>query len=255
MTLTRRTFLAASAASLAIPVRAQAPTASELGTSGMTAIADDVWVKRIGTRNWLITATAPIDGGLIYPSNGLIHDGSAGLILIDPGWNPAHGEALIDFCRKRIGRPPRGAIVTHFHSDRTGAVPALNALGIDVHANPMTMALARGLDPAEAPASAPFATPVFGLETYYPGHAHSPDNIVVWDADARLLFGGCMIKSATSSDLGNLGDASVPSWSEALERVAGRYPRAKIVVPGHGDIAGDGIGRTRELLAKPKGME
>lgn len=249
MLTSRRQILAASAA-LALPARLGAevlnPTASELGAANMARIADDVWVKRLGLRNWLFTATAPIEGGVIYPSNGLIHAGDRRLVLIDPGWNPAQGEALMAFCRKQFGRSPNGAIMTHFHNDRIGAAKAFEKAGVPIHMSDMTARLATGLEPEEPPP--PFAADAFGLETFYPGPAHSPDNIVVWEPSERVLFGGCMIKSFTADALGNLSDASVPDWKQSIGRVAARYRGARIVIPGHGSIDGDPIARTRALI-------
>lgn len=249
MITSRRQLLAASAA-LALPARLHAdvlnPTASELGAVNMARIADDVWVKRIGLRNWLMSATAPLSDGSIYPSNGLIHAGERRLVMVDPGWNPAQADALIAFCRKQFGKAPHGAIVTHFHDDRLGGHEALKRAGVPVHMSDMTARLASGAEAGDP--APPFAAPAFGLETFHPGPAHSPDNIVVWEPSERVLFGGCMIKSVTSDALGNLADADVVAWTGSLDRLRARYARAARVIPGHGLIDGDTIGRTRALV-------
>ena len=251
MMFSRRTLLVGAAAA-ALPGRllAAPPTALELGVTGMTRLADDLWIKAIGVRTWLFSFTAPIDGGkVIYPANGVLHQHGNQLVLIDPGWNPAQADALISWCRREHGRTPTGAIVTHFHEDRIGGIPALDRAGIAVAMSPITRAMIGGVRIAPDALPGPFAERHFGLETYYPGAAHSPDNIVVWLADERTLVGGCMIKSVTSPNLGNLGDASIPAWRDSIERVATLYGRAARVIPGHGTISGDPIGKTRALLA------
>jgi glyoxylase-like metal-dependent hydrolase (beta-lactamase superfamily II) len=80
-----------------------------------------------------------------------------------------------------------------------------------------------------------------------PGHA--PDNIVVWFPDQRILFGGCLIKSASADGLGFTGDADLATWPEAVRRVAARY-HPTLVVPGHGPLAlGDApLRHTLDLL-------
>ena len=80
-------------------------------------------------------------------------------------------------------------------------------------------------------------------ETFLPGHGHSADNLVVWLAGPRVLFGGCFVKSAQSGGLGNTADADLHSWATAVGTVQARYPDADLVIPGHGEPGGP------ELLA------
>ncbi len=75
------------------------------------------------------------------------------------------------------------------------------------------------------------------IEVYYPGHAHSPDNVVVYLKNKKILFGGCMIKPG--KDLGYLGVADVKEWSKAMIRLKKFSP--KIVVPGHGKWGGQDL--------------
>jgi metallo-beta-lactamase class B len=72
----------------------------------------------------------------------------------------------------------------------------------------------------------------------YFGEAHTSDNIVTWLPDEGLLFGGCMIKAAGGGK-GNLDDANVKEWSNTVSKIKAEFgDRAKIVVPGHGDVGG-----------------
>src|SRR6185295_3616589 len=72
-------------------------------------------------------------------------------------------------------------------------------------------------------------------EVFYPGPAHTRDNIVVWLPDSRVLFGGCAVRAATSG-LGNVADADLTAYPASIRRVLERYPAAEVVVPGHGDV-------------------
>lgn len=46
-----------------------------------------------------------------------------------------------------------------------------------------------------------------------------------------------MVKSMNAGK-GNVADANVTEWSNTIERVAVKFPDAKVVVPGHGSYGG-----------------
>jgi glyoxylase-like metal-dependent hydrolase (beta-lactamase superfamily II) len=73
------------------------------------------------------------------------------------------------------------------------------------------------------------------IEVFYPGPAHSLDNVVVYFPDRKILFGGCMIKSLESKKLGNLADADVAEWPNSAKTLLTHYPEARLVIPGHGN--------------------
>lgn len=92
-----------------------------------------------------------------------------------------------------------------------------------------------------------------GFELFYPGVGHAPDNIVVYFASARVLFGGCLIKPDTATTVGNVADADVAKWPGAVARVAAHFPAARVVVPGHGAVSGRGALSLTETLIAEKG--
>ena len=51
------------------------------------------------------------------------------------------------------------------------------------------------------------AVTVGTIEVFFPGAGHTRDNLVVWLPEHRVLFGGCMVKSARGRTPGNLADA------------------------------------------------
>lgn len=57
---------------------------------------------------------------------------------------------------------------------------------------------------------------------------------MVWVPGARVLFGGCAIRSPTFPGRGNTADADQEHWPVAIAQVRDRYPDVGIVVPGHG---------------------
>jgi glyoxylase-like metal-dependent hydrolase (beta-lactamase superfamily II) len=228
------------------------PTILELGVDPMTRIAPSVWVAQIAPDVWLHTTTHPV-GSFVYPANGLILMRGGDALLIDTGWTPEQARVLALWIAAERQAKVSLAVATHFHSDRTGGVDALKALGVRTVAHPLTTQLAKehGL---------PTPDPLVGFnegawrlddrcELFHAGAGHTRDNIVVFVPDAQILYGGCFLKSATSPDLGNLADAVVGDWAASVDKLRMHYGNTKIVAPGHGALAGDAIGRTLALLS------
>jgi metallo-beta-lactamase class B len=232
------------------------PNLLELGTESMQRIGQSVWVARLAPGLWLHTTTAIITegGSVYYPANGLILENGHSSVLIDTGYLPEHAEVLLRWSRQVLRRPIAQAVATHFHRDRTGGIPTLQAAGIPTLAHPLTIELARSHGAAVPTTAADFVRDTARLsaacELFFPGAGHTRDNIVVWLPQQQVLFGGCFLKSVTSPDLGNVADAVVADWAGSAQRARARYPTRKVTVPGHGTISGDPIGRTLALLVK-----
>jgi glyoxylase-like metal-dependent hydrolase (beta-lactamase superfamily II) len=256
----RRDFCACCAGLAAWPPAAKSqdagpqdglPQALELGLDRMRRIDRRIWVAPLAPRVWLYTATDLIDGGVYFPANGLVVERDGGSLLVDTGWDAAQAQALVAWSKTSLPAPITEAIGTHFHRDRIGGVNGLQRLSVPARAHPLTCELARsrGFTAPE---------PIHGFveswrlgedcELYFPGAGHTWDNIAVWLPRATVLYGGCFLKSRTSKDLGNLADADVGEWRTSLKRLSDRYPGRRIVVPGHGTIAGDAIAHTLALL-------
>ena len=98
----------------------------------------------------------------------------------------------------------------------------------------------------------------------YPGHAHAPDNIVIYIPHHKILFGGCMI-TCPERNLGALGEANLDSWRNAINYVETFTNEFKpdYVISGHntkGRIDSaiftiNNINRTKELLYNPEEIE
>ncbi len=227
------------------------PTTLELGTERMTRIAQSVWLSRLAPGLWLHTTTAVIGQGVYFPANGLVLERDDGSLLIDTGYLPEHADALLRWSQKSLRSPIKQAVATHFHRDRTGGIPALQAAGIPTVAHPLTVELARSHGMAVPTGIADFPRDAARLsrdcELFFPGAGHTRDNIVVWLPRQRILFGGCLLVSDERGSR-HLGDAIVSDWGSTVRNVKVRYRSAKSVVPGHGTITGDPIARTLELL-------
>lgn len=101
------------------------------------------------------------------------------------------------------------------------------------------MATSRGVPAPQNGFSGEAALTIGGqrIVSRYFGEAHTKDNIVTWIPSEKILFGGCQVK-ALGSEKGNLADANVQAWSHTTRKIKKAYRKAKIVVPGHGNVGG-----------------
>lgn len=209
-------------------------------------VTPDLEVRALAPGVWLHTTWRTYPGGTRFPSNGLIVESASGPWLVDSAWGDEPTLALVDWIGSTWGRPPAGLIATHHHDDRFSAIAELRRRGIRIVAHPRTVALARedgvdvpdGVEVPAALAEVGGRTGIGAMEMFYPGPGHAVDNIVVWIADAGVLFGGCLVRPAGTSSLGNTDDADLDGWRGAVARVQARYGRATRVVPGHGAPVG-----------------
>ncbi|WP_132321606.1 subclass B1 metallo-beta-lactamase [Pseudobacteriovorax antillogorgiicola] len=195
-----------------------------------------------------------------YQSNSLIikmQDRS--VVVVSSPFENLATEELVNWIKGNLNPKKMIAINPHFHRDGTGGNSVFGKYGIETWSSDLTIDLrkkANMVDPKKAAAfykdpdlrqrilnspvkSARNSFPIkegkefsFSGETvkvFFPGPAHSPDNVVVYFPRQKILFGGCMIKPAS---LGYLGDADVRAWPSSAKRL--KQFDVKLVVPGHG---------------------
>lgn len=193
----------------------------------------------LGEGVWTHVATQQFDG-VVYPSNGLIVREGDELLLIDTAWGEQSTAALLVEIENRIGLPVTRAVSTHFHDDRVSGVDVLKEAGVATYASPATRELAL-LENNDVPAhsleglvNVGDAVSFGSVEIFYPGEAHSTDNVVVYVPHVNVLFGGCAIHEASRQTVGNIADANVAQWPATIARIQQRYPHMDVVIPGHG---------------------
>jgi metallo-beta-lactamase class B len=206
------------------------------------ADSSTVELRQISQHVWTHTSYEIING-YWTDSNGLIIECSTGLILVDTCWNDPQTQVLLKEPKALFHKSIILAIITHAHSDRIGGIRTLLANGIKVVSTSLTskMAVAAGY-PKPLPELDSKSTILnianVEIEAYYPGAGHTQDNIVVWIPIDQVLYGGCLIKSMQSTNLGNTADADIRQWGPSIQNVKNRYSQAKLVVPGHGAVGG-----------------
>lgn len=219
----------------------------------LTPLADGVWLH---ASYKIIEPWGPI------VTNGIVVRRDDGVWLIDTAWTDEQTKEVLALVQAEFGSPVTHAVFTHAHDDKMGGVAALKAAGIATfaHAPSNELAPTRGLEPAAvglaaAPTGAidlPAGAPE-GITLFYPGPAHTTDNIVAYVPSARVLFGGCMIRPAASASLGNTADGVVKEWAASVRSAAARFDETQIVVPSHGAPGGPGLLDHTTALAEAAG--
>jgi metallo-beta-lactamase class B len=179
-------------------------------------------------------------------ANGLAVRTKDGIVLIDATWDNAQARLLCKKVRKLYGQKVRYAIITHAHQDRIGGVNWLHKKKVIVieGRNTAKIAAKQGYLPPDVFLDKDSVLEIGGVRfsISYPGAGHSPDNWVVGLEAESILFGGCLIKSASASRLGNTEDANLLAWREALKNIYLRFGHLHFIVPGHGAF------KTTELI-------
>lgn len=215
-------------------------------------LAESLRIVPLQENLWLVWSTDEWNGRTIS-ANGLVLAGSNGVLVVDTPWTDEQTALLLDWIDRELDPQVLRVVVTHAHKDRSGGIAEVHRRGIATIGYAGTVALAadQGYEPPESTFSDSLELDV-GHETvtmYYPGPGHAPDNMVVWLAGRRLLYGGCLIKNLASTGLGYTGDADLAAWPVSLARLEELFPDASAVIPGHGEAGGpELIDHTRELL-------
>lgn len=203
---------------------------------------------------WVHTTYADFNGNRT-PSNGLVIDTSAGLVLVDTPWNNDQTKELIKLVKSKLNRDFSLAIITHAHEDRIGGIDVLLENKIDVRSTSLTAQTAEK-NGYKKPLPSLDSDPSIKvgdvrIEVFYPGEGHSADNIVVWVPQYKVLFGGCLVKALDSRGLGSITDANIEQWPVSVKKVLEKYPDAELVIPGHGKWGSiELVKHTLELLKK-----
>lgn len=181
-----------------------------------------------------------VEGFGMVSSNGLIVIRNGDALMIDTPMDESKTTGLLDFLRDSMHTKVTLFIPGHWHNDCIGGLAELHRRNVFSLANKMTRdeCIKRNLEVPKASFSESTKWSFCGipLECWHPGAGHSLDNIVVYFPEQKILFGGCLIKSAESTTNGNIADADVKSWPKTLKKVQKKYPDAEVIIPGHGSV-------------------
>ena len=195
--------------------------------------------------------------GQPYPSNSMYLATAEGVVLIDTPWDTAQCQPLLDSIEARHHHKVILCIATHSHDDRTAGLEFFNKKGIKTFSSKQTYDLCKEKNEKQAEffftRDTTFQLGGYSLQTFYPGGGHTGDNIVLYFAHDRVLYGGCFVKSTEAKNLGNIADANLKDWPESIKKTIRRFPRPAFVIPGHlGWERKGGLRHTLKLLRKQR---
>lgn len=246
----KRLFLICALALSACDGEEAAPTAETL--DGQKPV-----IEKLADGVWMHTSHYEFPGGAKVPSNGLAVADGEGLILIDTAWGELATKNLVEDLETQTGLPVTKAVITHFHYDRLAGVDWLEDRGVTIFTHPDTPAKSAALgtpvpNTSVAALQEPRSRTLIGpVEVAYPGPGHTPDNLVAYVKGANILFGGCAVRAAHHSSMGNTADANLIEWGPGIAWVKSVYKDAEIVVPSHGTPGNAKLlDHTLALLAK-----
>jgi glyoxylase-like metal-dependent hydrolase (beta-lactamase superfamily II) len=195
-----------------------------------------------------------------------------GVVVFDALGTPALGRAMIAAIRTVTPQPIRRVVVSHYHADHIYGLQELKAAGAEIWAHReakryLTSGQAeerlaqRRTDlfpwvdektvvvPPDLWLDGDVAFRMGGLtfELIYSGGAHSPEDLLMYVVEDRLLYCGDLIFAGRLPYVGNADSAG---WLKAMDKMIALAPL--VVVPGHGPVSRDvvrDLAGTRDYLA------
>lgn len=197
---------------------------------------------------------------------------SDGVVVFDALGTPALGRAIVAAIAKVTPQPIRRVVVSHYHADHIYGLQSLKAAGAEIWA--YRKAQAYLASPQAAERLAQRRTDLFpwvdentrivppdlwldGDTTFrmggltfrliYSEGAHSPEDLMMFVAEDRLLFAGDLIFAGR---VPYVGDADSAGWLKAMDKMIALKPA--VVIPGHGPASRDverDLALTRDYLA------
>lgn len=220
-------------------------------------VSNDIDLIKLSENAYVHISRSEMAGFGIVSSNGLLLVDKQEAFLFDSPVTNTQTETLVKWVADSLYSKVTTFVPNHWHEDCMGGLQYLHTAGVISYANQMTIDIAceKGLP---VPQNGFRKSKTLKLNDkkivcYYPGAAHSMDNIVVWIPSENILFSGCMTKDIHSSGLGNSVDGDVKQWANTLQKVMQKFPNAKIIIPGHGQIGGfDQLEHTYRLAVQAK---
>ncbi len=197
---------------------------------------EDLKISHLSGDYYIFTTYKTINGNP-FPSNGMYCITESGVVMFDTPWDTTQFQPLLDSIDKKHNKKVIMCIATHFHDDRTAGLEYLRSKGVKTYSSKQTFDLCKEHNEKQAEfyftKDTTFTIGKKHFQTYYAGEGHTKDNIVIWCGDARILYGGCLVKSTENSGLGNIADANLNEWATTIKNILEKYPKPAYVIPGH----------------------
>ncbi|MVX35477.1 WUS family subclass B1 metallo-beta-lactamase [Myroides sp. LoEW2-1] len=200
------------------------------------AQSEKLKIEKLNDKMYVYTTYQEFNG-VQYSSNALYVVTDDGVLLIDTPWDKEQYEPLVNHIKQAHNKEIKWVITTHFHEDRSGGLDYFNKAGAQTYTFVQTNEILKERNEPQAQHTFDKERHfTFGndkLTVYFLGEGHTKDNTVVWFPQEKILYGGCLIKSAEATSIGNIADANVNAWPETVKAVKRKFKKVKSIIPGH----------------------
>lgn len=173
------------------------------------------------------------------PANGMYLVTNKGVVMFDTPWDTTQFQPLLDSIKLKHNKSVIMCFATHWHSDKTAGLEYYRQQGIKTYTTVLTDELSKKNNKKRAEFlmanDTVFNIGQYSFETYYPGQAHTEDNIVIWFKKEKILYAGCLIKGVDDKNLGFLGDGNVTEYASTLKKVQKKCLKPKLIIIAHSD--------------------
>ena len=247
-----------------------------LAATTVSRAADDIVLtpKRVSEHVWFFQGTTGVASAANkgFMSNAGFVVTNDGVIVFDALGTPALGRAIVAAIATVTRAPIRRVIVSHYHADHIYGLQALKAAGAEIWAQrkaeiylasdvaqsrlaqrraelyPWVDETTRIVPPdVWIDGDTDFRFGGLTFRIIYSGGAHSPEDILMYVVEDRVLFAGDLLFAGRVPFVGN---ADSRGWLAAMGKMI--EVNALVVIPGHGppstDVARD-LATTRDYLA------
>ncbi len=184
-----------------------------------------------------------------------------GVVVFDALGTPALGRAMIAAIAKVTPQPIRRVVVSHYHADHIYGLQEFKAGGAEIWAHRKATQYLTSEQASERLAQrrvelAPWVddkTRVVAPDVWidgdtdfrmggltfrliYSGGAHSPEDMLMYVVDDRVLYAGDLVFAGR---VPFVGTADSRGWLAAMGKMLALTPQPRVVIPGHGGASRD----------------
>ncbi len=190
-----------------------------------------------------------VENNYYYLENSVVYLGEEEIILLGATWSPKTAELLHNKIKSRFDKPVTAVVNTNYHPDRAGGNAYWRQQGVDIYSTqktydlmeksfvPMVEKMKKVLDGYP---DVPLVLPNKilqekddllngNIETLYLGESHSPDGIMVYMPNERVLYASCILKRK----IGNLSDANISEYPNTLRKLKSLNLNVDTIIAGH----------------------